>query len=147
MSKVITQRYEYVCYDDTTQTLSPSGVVATYPTVLDSYIANVSQSASSSYGTANVSGAGLTSVQTAVGAQVTFTAPLSNTTLVNISTPAAVPLTPGGTATQVRWLVGPGQTVTFPGAWNTTGVLTTQAIDTSFNLVATAFTLTALWSV
>lgn len=147
MSKVITARYEYACFDDAAAGSSLTSTPPLYPPVLDNYVGNCSQSASSTYGTAQVTGAGLTNIQTSPGANVTIVAPVTNTTLVNISTPAGVPLVPNGTATQVRWIVGPGQTVTFPGAWNTTGVVTAQAIDTSFTTQATAFTLQAMWSV
>jgi len=147
MSKVITQRYEYACFDDAAPGSSLTSTPPLYPPVLDNYQGNCSQSAASTYGTAAVTGAGLTSIQTSPGANVTIIAPVANTTLVNISTPAGVPLTVGGSATQVKWLVGPGQTVTFPGVWNTTGVLTVQAIDTSFTAQATAFSLQAMWSV
>lgn len=145
MSKLITTRYEYVCYDDASGALT--AVPPTYPTVLDTYIGNASMSAGNSYGTANVSGAGSTAFNTSAGATVTFVAPLTNTTFVNISTPSPVPFVSGGSAQIVKWLVGPGQTVTFPGSWNTTGQLVAQACDTSFNLTATAFSVQAMWSV
>lgn len=147
MSKLITQRYEYVCYDDAANGANLLATPPVYPTPLDTYIANGSIAAANSFGSVNLSGSGPQALTTANNAQVVFTAPIANTTFVSISTPNAVPTIPGGAAQVVKWLVGPGQSVTFPGSWNTTGQLTAQACDANFNNLTTTFAVLCSWSI
>lgn len=146
MSKLITTRYESVCYDDAQGVLAPQqGQPPTYPPVLDQYSSNSQVSAAGTYGTTNASGPGTQTVNTTVGATALLLAPSSNATLVLV-TGAATPLTPNGSPASAQFIVGPGQTVTFPGVLNP-GSMTAVACDTSYSPLATsAFDLQILWS-
>lgn len=146
MSKLITTRYESVCYDDAQGVLAPlQGQPPTYPPVLDQYSSNSQVSAAGTYGVTNVSGPGAQTVNTTVGATVLLLAPASNTTLLLV-TVAAAALTTTGSPVSAQLIVGPGQTVTWPGSLNP-GSMTVVACDTSYaQLAATPFNLQILWS-
>lgn len=146
MSKLITTRYESVCYDDAQGVLAPlQGQPPTYPPVLDQYSSNSQVSAAGTYGAVNVSGPGTQTVSTTVGATVLLLAPASNTTLLLV-TVASTALTPGGSPASAQLIVGPGQTVTWPGNLNP-GSMTATACDTSYTTLATTpFDLQILWS-
>ena len=145
MSKLLTSRYEYVVINDAQGNLNPANnLPPTYPPVIDQYTTNSLVTAGSSYGMSNVGGESLQTFVTTPGATVTIAAPATNTTLVMVSS-TATPLTLGGGAASPVFIVGPGQTVTFPGVLNP-GTLTAVACGTNYAPGVDAFTLQALWS-
>lgn len=146
MSKVITTRFEHVCYDDAQGNLAPSNnLPPTYPRALDAYSSSSSASTAQSYASYTISGSASMPLSTPVGATITFVAPSTNTTLVSV-TQVNVTTSPGSFPTYVVWPVGPGQIVTLPGALNS-GTLTVQACTASnYQPLTTAFTLQLAWS-
>lgn len=146
MSKVITTRFEYACYDDADGNLNPgNNLPPTYPLPLDIYSSSSSASTSQSYAAFALSGSGpAVSVATPAGATVTFVSPSSNANWVLISQPA-VALTPGAAPGSLLWPVGPGQIVTLPGALNA-GALSVQTCNAALSPTTLPFALNLAWS-
>lgn len=147
MSKLVTQRFEYVLYDDASGTLvPPKGTPPTYPPVLDNYSTTSTASAAQSYGAFTMSSTGSAQpLTTPPGATIVLIGASSNTTNVMLSQ-TAVALTPGGGMAPLGWPVGPGQIVSFPGSLNS-GTFSVQACDGNYNLVTAAFNINVMWSI
>ena len=148
MSKIITQRYEYVLYDDAQGVLTPTQQVPpTYPPNIDSYQCGNVSTAAFAYGTQRLqstTGAGLT-VTTQPNATLTFIGDVGNTTMLQI-TQGNRQLVPGGSATnQLYWYVGPSQTVSLPGPLNG-GSLYLQPVSTAFTLVSVPWQCVVMWA-
>lgn len=146
MSKLVTQRFEYVLIDDATGMLvPPKGTPPTYPRPLDSYSTSSTASAASSYGAYTLSGSGAAvPLVTPPGATIVVIGDIKNTSLVLLSQPL-VALTPGAAPGPLGWPVGPGQTVTFPGVLNA-GTISIQGCSTAYAVNNTPFTVTIMWS-
>lgn len=146
MSKVITTRFEYVCYDDADGNLNPgNNLPPTYPLPQDIYSSSVSASSSQSYASYAVNGTGpAVSLATPAGATVTFVSPASNANWILV-TQSAVALTPGATQGALLWPVGPGQIVTLPGALNS-GALSVQTCNASLATTSLPFSLQLAWA-
>ena len=147
MSKLVTQRFEYVLIDDAAGNLNPpKGTPPTYPRAVDSYSTSSTASAAQSYGAYTLTGNGVAvPLVTPPGATIVVIGDSKNTSLVLLSQPA-VSLTPGSAAGPLGWPVGPGQTVTFPGCLNA-GTISVQGCSTSYAVNNTPFTVTIMWSI
>lgn len=148
MSKIVTQRFEYVNYDDSTQVVGSSGVITAYPVATDQYSNNSTATAGSSYGTANITSASGSpaTANLPVGATVTMVGASSNTVLAGVSV-SNVALAPGGTVVPtLTFPVAPGQVVTLPGVFNT-GTLSIAAVSSNLQTAASAVAVQLLWSV
>jgi len=150
VSKLITQRLEYVIYDDATGNLT--ALPPTYPTVLDTYQTEVVSATGQSFGAATLSRSDAAAALILVpqGATLTCVAALANVQNVAIKSAVNVPLVPGGVATQLVWTVMPGQSVTVPGVYNSTATpLNVYAVDTTntaANATAAVWSLQVMWS-
>lgn len=149
MSKLITSQYEYALYDDTQGNLAPTqGIPPTYPPALENYRSGSVATAGFGYGAQTVvstSGNGQ-QIFTQPGATITFIADVGNTTLVSVQQGIRA-LVPGGPATnQLYWYVGPGQTVTLPGALNG-GQLYLQPTTSAYVATTAPFIINYTWSV
>jgi hypothetical protein len=135
MSKVLTTRYEYVCYDDAEVGSNLTASPPLYPSPLDQYSTTTVGTAGVGYGVINVNGT--TSVQSMVpsGASCTVVASGSNTTMLNV-TGTGSPI-PGAAASSLTLTCGPGQTISYCGTWHS-GTLTLAS--------SAAFTAQILWS-
>lgn len=148
MSKLVTQRFEYVNYDDATQVVAGSGVIAAYPVATDTYQNNATSSASTSYGSANVTCGGSTPVSVSVPVGATLTMIGASTNGVHImATLNNVALVPGGaTQSLVFFPVAPNQIVTLPGVLNP-GTLSFQGGNQNLAQLTDTASVQLLWSV
>jgi hypothetical protein len=149
MSKLVTQRFEYVNYDDSTQAIGSSGVITAYPVATDQYSNNATSSAGTSYGSANVTtptGGASAAVNVPVGATVTMIGAASNGVYVS-AVVNNVQLVPGGaTISAMTFPVAPGQIVTLPGQFNN-GTLNVQSQSSTLGSAGNVGSLQLLWSV
>lgn len=145
MSKLVTQRFEYVNYDDAQITTGASGVITAYPVATDQYSNNATASAGSSYGSANVTTTGTAvSMNIPAGSTVTMIGAAANTVNVSVGV-GSVPLTPGGVSTPLAFTVAPSQIVTLPGVFNT-GTLSVGAVTSANAVSSTPVSVQLLWS-
>lgn len=147
MSKLVTQRFEYVNFDDAQITTGASGVITSYPAANDQYSNNSTASAGSSYGTANITttGSGSVPLNIPAGSTVTMIGAATNTVNVSVGV-GSTPLTPGGVATALAFPVAPSQIVTLPGVFNT-GSLAVSAVTSAGVVSSTPVSVQLLWSV
>lgn len=147
MSKLVTQRFEYVNFDDAQITTGASGVITSYPVANDQYSNNSTASAGSSYGTANITttGSGSVPLNIPAGSTVTMIGAATNTVNVSVGV-GSTPLTPGGVATALAFPVAPSQIVTLPGVFNT-GSLAVSAVTSAGVVSSTPVSVQLLWSV
>lgn len=147
MSRLITTRYEYAQYDDAQGVLTPAkDVPPTYPPTLDTYRVNTVASVAQSFGCATInSPTGATqNVSFPQGATLTLFFPLTNTTIVNVSSLNATPSLGAGVA-NLSFIGAPGQTVTIPGNLNS-GNLFVAAMNLSLVNVTTPYQVNVTWS-
>ena len=130
MSKLLEQRLEYVCIDNSSLALVPP----TYPPALDAYqIGNIATVAES-YGFMPITstGAAISLPYTPVGSTILMVCDPANTTLCGISAGGLV------------WAGGPSQIISVPSVY-TTGTLTIAAYTIGMVTTTAAFNATLVW--
>ncbi len=143
MSKLITTRYEYATYDDAAGSLT--SVPATYPPTLDQYSGGTVGNAAAGYGVANVNSPDLAqTLALPSNAGGIVVCPVSNTTMVSVFFTAT--LVPGGAATNLAILCGPGQTVSLPAAWSASSLSVGSCNKYGVGTGAIPFAAQVLWS-
>lgn len=142
MSKLVTQRLEYACFDNA----SLSAVPPTYPQALDTYQAGYVGTVAQAYGIVPVNSVGpATALGIPAGATCVIIGDAANTAPVVISQPA-VQASPGAAAAAVNFPVQPNQIVTLPGVLNLGG-LTVQGMTPAGTQTTTVpFAAQILWS-
>lgn len=144
MSKIITTRYEYACFDDAAPGSNLAASPPAYPPTLDQYTSTTVGNTAAGYGITNVSSTGAaqtTSLPATAGGLLVC--PTGNTTAVSVSLTAA--LVPGGAQVATVLVCGPGQTISLPNAWASAQLIIGACTPAGVATTAT-FAAQLLWS-
>lgn len=145
MSKIITTRFEYACFDDAAPGSSLSSAPPMYPPTLDQYNSTTIGNTGAGYGVSNIQSTGTTyNIVIPATASATLVCPTSNTTMVGVTLNAA--LVPVGAAVAMPMLCGPGQTISIPAAWVGTPLIVNAYTANGSATLNTAFAGQLLWS-
>ena len=127
MSKLIEQRFETACFDNTTL----SNIPPTYPPPLDVYQAGFVATVADAYGIIPINSAAGTSVAVGIpaGATCIIVGDPANTAPIVLAQ-TAVMKTPTSANAALNWPVQPNQIVTLPGVLNN-GAITVQGVTTA----------------